>query len=182
MKEGDEWKTVFHTGYGLYEFLVMPFRLTNTPATFQDMMNHIFQNMIDLGLLAYIDDLLIYAKTKEENDRIVEEVIQRLRANRLAISVEKYAWKQPKVEFLGYIIGRERIKMSEEKVKGVLEWKSPTSLVETQAFLGFANFYWRFTLDYSRVAHPITELRKVMTTKDWKWMAETEQAFTELKN
>jgi hypothetical protein len=63
IREGDEWKTTFRTRYGLYEFMVMPFGLTNAPATFQDMMNHIFRDMIDLGLLAYMDDLLIYAKT-----------------------------------------------------------------------------------------------------------------------
>jgi hypothetical protein len=79
----------FRTRYGLYEFLVMPFGLTNAPATFQDMINHIFRDMLDLGLLAYIDHLLIYAKTVEEHDKIVKEVLQRLRANRLAISAEK---------------------------------------------------------------------------------------------
>jgi len=89
MKEGEEWKTTFHICYGLYEFLVMLFGLTNAPATFQDMMNHILRNMIDLGLLAYIDDLLIYTKTEEEHNTIVKEVLQRLRANRLAISPEK---------------------------------------------------------------------------------------------
>jgi hypothetical protein len=181
IKEGEEWKTAFRTRYGLYEFLVMPFGLTNAPATFQDMMNHIFRDMIDLGLLVYIDDLLIYAKTKEEHDGIVKEVLQRLRVNRLAISADKCAWRQSEVEFLGYVIGREGIKMSEEKVKGVLEWRSPASLVETQAFLGFANFYRRFIKDYSRVARPITELTK-KSAKDWKWTPEAEQAFTELKN
>jgi len=101
MKEGEEWKTTFRIRYGLYEFLVMPFGLTNVPATFQDMMNYIFRDMIDLGLLAYNDNLLIYAKTEEEHDTIVKEVLQRLRANRLAISLEKCAWKQKEVEFLG---------------------------------------------------------------------------------
>ena len=182
IKEGEEWKTTFHTRYGLYEFLVMPFGLTNVPATFQDMMNHIFRDMIDLGLLVYIDDRLIYAKTEEEHDTIVKEVLQRLQANRLAISPEKYAWKQKEVEFLGFVIGREGIKMAEEKMKAVLEWKSPTSLVETQSFLGFANFYRRFIKDFSRVAWPITELTKATITKDWKWTAEAEQAFSELKH
>jgi len=93
MKEGEEWKTAFRTRYGLYEFLVMPFGLTNAPATFQNMINHIFRDMLDLGLLAYIDDLLIYAETVEEHDKIVKEVLQRLRANRLAISAEKCSWR-----------------------------------------------------------------------------------------
>ena len=100
MKEGEEWKTAFRTRYGLYEFLVMPFGLTNTPATFQDMINHIFRDMLDLRLHVYIVDLLIYAETVEEHDKIVKEVLQRLRANRLAISAEKCSWRQPEVEYL----------------------------------------------------------------------------------
>jgi hypothetical protein len=76
IREGDEWKTSFHTRYSLYEFMVMPFGLTNASATFQDMINHIFRDMIDLGLLAYRDDLLIYAKTVEEHDDIIQEVLQ----------------------------------------------------------------------------------------------------------
>jgi len=103
IKEGDEWKTAFRTRYGLYKFLVMPFGLTNAPATFQDMMNHIFRDMIDLGLLAYKDDLLIYAKTVEEHDDIVREVLRRLQTNKLAVSPEKCVWRVSKVEFLGYI-------------------------------------------------------------------------------
>jgi hypothetical protein len=89
IKEGDEWKTAFRTRYGLYEFLVMPFGLSNAPATFQDMINHIFRDMIDLGLVAYIDDLLIYASTRAEHDKIVKEVLRRLTANKLAVSAEK---------------------------------------------------------------------------------------------
>jgi len=161
IKEGDEWKTAFRTGYGLYEFLVMPFRLSDTPTTFQDMMNHIFQDMLDLRLLAYMDDLLIYVKTVEEHDKIVQEVLQRLRENKLAMSPDKCIWRQTEVEFLGYLIGREGIKMSLEKVKVVLEWKSPSSLTEVQSFLGFANFYRRFIQDYSRVARLLMELTNV---------------------
>jgi hypothetical protein len=127
IREGDECETVFRTRYGLYEFMVMPFSLPNAPATFQDMMNHVFRDMIDLGLLVYMDDLLIYAKTKPEHDKIVREVLRRLQASGLAVSVEKCVWGVTEVEFLGYIIGRDRIKMSAEKVEAVLEWKSPSS-------------------------------------------------------
>jgi len=81
IREGDEWKTAFRTRYGLYEFQVMPFGLTNAPSTFQDMMNHVFSDMIDLGLLVYMDDFLIYTKTEEEHDQRVKEVLRRLREN-----------------------------------------------------------------------------------------------------
>jgi len=181
IKEGDEWKTAFRTRYGLYEFLVMPFELSNAPATFQDMMNHIFWDMLDLRLLAYMDDLLIYAKTVEEHNRIIQEVLRRLRENKLAVSPDKCVWRQTEVEFLGYLIGREGIKMSQEKVEAVLEWKSPSSLTEVQSFLGFANFYRRFIQDYSRVAHPLMELMKG-NAKDWRWTPEAELAFKELQN
>ena len=131
----------FRTRYGLFEFQVMPFGLTNTPSTFQDMMNHILSDLLDVGVLAYMDDILTYAKTEEEHDRLVKEVLGRLQAQGLAVSPEKCLWKAQEVEFLGYVIGRNGIAMSQEKVEAVLSWEEPKSLSETQSFLGFANFY-----------------------------------------
>jgi len=160
MREGDEWKTAFRTRYSLYEFQVMPFGLTNAPSTFQDRMNHVFSDLIDLGLLAYMDNILIYAKTLEEHDQMVHEVLTRLQANGLAVSPEKCVWQAQEVEFLGYLIGRNGIAMWQDKVEAVLSWKTPSSLTEMQSFLGFANFYQCFIKDYSRVARPLTELTK----------------------
>jgi hypothetical protein len=127
MREGDEWKTAFRTRYGLYEFQVMPFGLTNAPSTFQDMMNHVFSDMLDLGLIAYMDDILVYAKSEEEHDQLVREVLKRLQSNGLAVSPEKCVWKVQEVEFLGYVIGRNGIRMSTDKVQAILDWKSPSS-------------------------------------------------------
>jgi hypothetical protein len=158
----------------------MPFGLCNAPATFQDMIKHIFRDLLDQGLVAYIDDLLIYARTREQHDQIAMEVLKRLRDNRLAVSVEKCEWAKEEVQFLGYVIGREGIKMSQEKVEGILEWKSPKSLLEVQQFLGFANFCRRFIQDYSRIARPLTELTRG-DGKNWTWTKEAELAFTELK-
>jgi len=141
VREGDEWKTAFRTRYGLFKFQVMPFGLTNAPSTFQDMMNHIFSDMLDVGVLAYMDDILIYADTEKRHDNTVREVLRRLQKNGLAVSPEKCVWKTQEVEFLGYIIGQEGIKMSQEKVEAVLNWQRPNSLTEVQSFLGFANFY-----------------------------------------
>ena len=180
IREGDEWKTAFRTRYGLFEFNVMPFGLTNAPSTFQDMMNHVLSDVLDIGVLAYMDDILIYAKTTDEHDRLVREVLGRLQENGLAVSPEKCVWKAQEVEFLGYIIGKNGIKMSNEKVEAVLSWKTPESLTEVQSFLGFANFYRRFIQDYSRVARPLTELTK-KNGKEWSWTPEAKEAFQELK-
>jgi len=182
MKEGDEWKTAFRTRYGLFEFQVMPFGLTNAPSTFQDMMNHVLSDMLDEGVQAYIDDILVYADTEEGHDRTVKEVFKRLQNNGLAISPEKCVWKATEVEFLGYIIGRNGIRMWDDKVQAVLNWKTPGSLTGIQSFLGFANFYQRFILNYSRVARPLTELTKKESGKEWGWNQEVEAAFRELKN
>jgi hypothetical protein len=96
--------------------------------------------MIDLGLLVYMDDILVYAKRIGEHDGLVWDALQRLTDNKLAVELAKCVWRATEVEFLGYVIGRDGIKMSQEKVKAVLSWKSPTSLTEVQSFLGFANF------------------------------------------
>jgi len=129
----------------------MPFGLTNAPSTFQDMMNYVFSDLLEVGVLAYMDDILVYTKTEKEHDRLVKEVLERLQTNILAVSPEKCIWKTQEVEFLGYVIGRNGIVMSCDKVEAVLNWEEPRSVSETQSFLGFANFYRHFIKNYSRI-------------------------------
>jgi len=179
IREGNEWKTAFRTRYGLYEFQVMLFGLTNAPSTFQDMMNHVLSDLLDVGVLAYMDDILVYGKTENDHDRLVKEVLKRQQDKGLAVSPEKCVWKADEVEFLGYVIGRNRIQMSKDKMEAVLSWPQPTSLMETQSFLGFANFYRCFIQNYSQVARPLTELTK--KTEKWAWNGEAGKAFEELK-
>jgi len=157
----------------------MPFGLTNAPSTFQDMMNQVLSDLLDVGVLAYMDDILVYTNTREEHDHIIKEVLQRLQENGLAVSPEKYVWRAQEVEFLGYVIGRNGITMAKRKVEAVLDWKTPESLMEVQSFLGFANFYRRFIRNYSRVARPLTERTK--KTEKWSGNKEAEKAFQELK-
>jgi hypothetical protein len=180
IREGDEWKTAFRTRYDLYEFNVMPFGLTNTPATFQDIMNHIFSDMINLGLVIYMDNILVYAKRFEEHDDLIRRLLQRLTESKLAVEPAKCVWRSTEVEFLGYIISWDGITMSQKKVEVVLNWKYPSSLNEVQSFLGFAHFYWHFIRDYSRVARPLKELTK-RDAKVWKLTDEGAHAFDELK-
>jgi len=181
VKEGDELKTAFRARYGLFEFQVMPFGLTNAPSTFQ-VMNHVLSDMLDVGVLAYMDDILVYADTEEGHDRTVKEVLKRLQNNGLAVALEKCVWKATEVEFLGYIIGRNGIRMAEDKVQAELDWKTLESLMEVQLFLGFANFYRRFIQNYSRVTRPLTELTKKEVGKEWAWNQQAESAFQELKH
>ena len=122
IKEGDEWKTAFRCRYGLFEFTVMPFGLTNAPATFQDLMNHIFRDLLDHGVVVYLDDILIYAQSLEEHDKIVRKVLERLREHNLVLSLEKSVWEAYELEFLGFIISTRGIGMAEGKTDSVRTW------------------------------------------------------------
>ena len=122
IKEGDEWKAAFTTPEGLFEPTVMFFGLTNSPATFQAMMNELLRDLINTGKVAvFIDDVIVGTETEKGHDELVVEVIKRLEENDLYVKLEKCKWKVKEVEFLGVVIGPEGIKMEEGKVKGVLE-------------------------------------------------------------
>jgi hypothetical protein len=119
----------------------MPFGLSNTSAIFQNIMNHIFQDLLDLGLIVYVDNILIYAETEEEHDRIVTEVLKHLAANGQAILQDKCFWSTTQVDFLRYVISKDGIKMAQDKVQCIWDWECPRSLRDIQSFIGFANFY-----------------------------------------
>ena len=153
IREGDEWKAAFRTNRGLFEPLVMFFGLTNSPATFQTMMNDIFADLVREGrVCVYLDDILIYTETQEEHRRTLREVLQRLRTHQLYLRPEKCEFEQTRIEYLGLIISFGHTEMDPVKITGVAEWPVPTCKKEVQAFLGFANFYRRFIRDFSKVA------------------------------
>ena len=177
--EGDEWKTAFRTRYGSFEWLVMPFGLTNAPAAFQRFMNDIFSDMLDVSVIVYLDDILIYSDNPAEHRRHVKEVLRRLRANGLYAAEKKCFFHQDKVEFLGFILSPEGLSMDEAKVKVIQDWPEPRKVKDVQSFLGFANFYRRFIQDYSKITVPLTRLTRKGTP--WAWTEPCQQAFDELK-
>jgi hypothetical protein len=132
IKSGDEWKMALKTWYRLYEYTIMPFQLSNTAATFQNIMNYIFRDLLDLGLIIYLDDILIDAKTEEEHDPIVTEVLKHLTENGLAISQDKYFWSTTCVDFLGYVISKDGIEIAQDKVQCIQDWECPRSLRDIQ--------------------------------------------------
>ena len=158
----------------------MFFGLTNSPATFQAMMNELLRDLINTGkVMVFIDDVIVGTDTEEGYDELVAEVVKRLEENDLYVKPEKCKWKVKKVEFLGVIIGPEGIKMEEGKVKGVLEWPTPKCVKDIQKFLGLANYYRRFIKDFVSIARPLHDL--VKKDKKWDWAEKQEKAFRELK-
>ena len=130
-------------------------------------MEDLFYDMLDEGVVIYLDDILIYAENMAEYQRLVKEVLKRLDKAGLSINAKKSHWHSSKVEFLGYIISKDGITMSTEKVQAVKDWPTPKTVKNIQEFLGFANFYRRFIENFAKVAQPLTELTKDKTP--WVW-------------
>src|ERR1043165_6439754 len=150
IKEGDEWKAAFATNRGLFEPRVMFFGMTNSPATFQGLMNVIFSDLIAQGKVAvYLDDILVFTATLEEHRRIVQEVLDLLRRNDLYLRPEKCEFERTTIEYLGLVISEGRIAMDPVKVKAVKSWPIPRNVRDFRAFLGFANFYRRFVKNFA---------------------------------
>jgi len=180
IKERDEWKKAFTTHIGSFEPTVIFFRITNSPATFQAMMNEILRDLINKGkVAAFVNNVLVGTETEEGHNEIVEEILRRLEKNDLYIKPEKCVWKTRKIGFLGVVIGPDGIEMEAEKVDGVLSWSQPKNIKDVRKFLGLANYYRRFIKDFAQVARPMN----VLTRKDkkWRWEEMQQKAFDELK-
>jgi len=179
MAEGEEWKTAFRMRYGLFESLVMPFDVSNSPADFQGFINETLVSFLDHFTFTYLDDILIYLDTMEEHTQHIHHVLERLTNASLHLKLEKYEFHKTEVKYLGLISGEDGIKMDPSKVETVKAWPPPENLRDVQAFLGFVNFYCRFVKGYSKVVEPLTWL----TRKGQLFMWETRQqeSFDRLK-
>lgn len=181
IKEGDEWKAAFRTNRGLFEPLVMFFGLTNSPATFQTMMNDLFKDLIDEGVvIVYIDDILIFTEDMTLHREVVRKVLDILKQNKLYLKAEKCEFEKTKVEYLGLIISQGQIEMDPVKIEGVSKWPTPSNVTEVQSFLGFTNFYRRFIRDFAGIAKPLHELARKDTP--WTWTQRQQEAFDSLKH
>ena len=158
IREGDEWKTAFRTRYGHFEYLVLPFGLTNAPATFQAYINRALARLVDVTCIVYLDDILIYSGDPAAHRQHVIEVLKRLRQHGLYAKLSKCKFSVTNVEFLGYVLGPDGVAMECSRVDSIMEWPEPTSYREVQVFLGFANFYRRFIAKYSKIASPLTAM------------------------
>ena len=134
VKAGDEWKTAFKTRYSLHEYIVMPFGLTNAPSVFQRYINEVLKDYTGRGVVGYIDDILVYSKMEEDLVSLTKKVLKKLLDNSLCINPKKCVFHAREVEFMGYTIGQNIVKMSENKVKHILEWEAPRSVHDVQQF------------------------------------------------
>ncbi|KAF8750842.1 hypothetical protein RHS01_09084 [Rhizoctonia solani] len=180
VKEGNEWKTAFRTKYGLYESLVMTFGLTNAPTAFQHFMNKLFKDLLDICVIIYLDDILIYSKTNVDHTQHIHKVLHHLMDNQLFCKASKCTFHITLVEYLGIIVSDKGFSLDKLKIQAVQEWPVPTKVKEVQSFLGFANFLQQFVANFSHMARPLHNLVKKDTP--WKWSTAEQEAFQGLKD
>jgi hypothetical protein len=180
IRPSDISKTAFSTRYGLYEYLVMSFGLTNALAYFMYLMNSVFMQELDKFVVVFIDDILIYSKTSEDHAKHLHIILQQLRDHRLYAKLSKCEFWLDTVKFLGHTISGDGISVDPSKVQEVMDWKPPTSVHQIHSFLGLAGYYRRFIPDFSRIAKPMTELLK--KSVKFSWDQKCEDAFHTLRD
>lgn len=178
MKEGDEWKTAFKTKHGLYEWLVMPFGLSNAPSTFMRLMTHVLRPFMGRFVVVYFDDILIYSRSPVEHVEHLRAVFRTLRSEKLYGNLKKCEFFQPSVVFLGFVVSAEGIKMDTSKVDAIKEWPVPRSFHDIRSFHGLASFYRRFIKGFSSIAAPLTECLK---GDKFEWTSAAQTSFERLK-
>jgi hypothetical protein len=172
-------KTAFITKYGLYEFTVMSFGLTNAPAFFMNLMNSVFLDYLDKFVVVFIDDILIYSQSEEEHADHLRMVLQRLREHQLYAKLSKCEFRISEVLFLGHIINKEGLAVDLKKVADILNWKAPIDARGIKSFIGMTGYYRRFIEGFSKIAKTMTAL--LGNKVEFKWTQKCQEAFEALK-
>lgn len=159
IKEEDISKTAFITWFRHYEFVVVPFGLTNALVVFISLMNGVFKKYLDQFVQVFLDDILLYSKNEKENEKNLRVVLTCLRESQLYGKLSKCSFFQKKAHYLGCIISREGILVDPEKAKATMDWPVLRNAHEVHSFMGIARYYHRFVEWFSRIAKPITTLQ-----------------------
>ncbi|MBW0569025.1 hypothetical protein O181_108740 [Austropuccinia psidii MF-1] len=160
IKQGNEPLTALRTKYGSYKYLVMPFGLTNATASFQNLVNNIFADLLDIFVVVFSDDIMVFSSSEEEHVKHVASVLQRLRDNNVFAKASKCVFYASSVDYLGYVVSGNGLNMESSKVQQILNWPQLKNVKALQCFLGFANFYHFFIKNYSKKITALTSLIK----------------------
>jgi hypothetical protein len=180
IKGEDIHKTAFQTRYGHYDFVVVPFGLTNAPATFMCLINNVLNKFLDKYVLVFIDDILIYSNNREEHEGHLRLVLQVLREHQLYAKFNKCDFFQKQIHYLGHVMFEERVVVDPDKIMSIMEWPTPKDVSDIRSFMGLAGYYRIFIKGFSKIGCPITTLQK--KGKKFLWKKQCEERFQTLKH
>jgi hypothetical protein len=160
MREGDEWKTTFKTNEGLYKWLVIPFGLKNASSTFMRLMNEVLREFIGKFVVVYLDDILIFSKTRAEHLKHLAIVMRKLQQEKLLINMKKSSFMKTELLYLGFFILANELKMDPSKVEVIKNWPSPRNVFEVRSFHGLASFYRKFIRNFSEISATMMDTMK----------------------
>nr|XP_009771985.1 PREDICTED: uncharacterized protein LOC104222450 [Nicotiana sylvestris] len=179
VKEVDIPKITFRTRYGHFGFLIMSLGLANAPSAFMDLMNMVFKPYLDLFVIAFIDDILIYSRRKTDRAEHLRIVLQTLQDHKLCAKFSKCEFWLKSVAILGHVISGEGVQVDFQKIEAVKNWPRPTSVSDIRSFLGLAGYYMRFIEGFSSISSPLTRLTQKKVK--FQWSDACEKSFEELK-
>ena len=179
LAEDDRYKTAFTCEFGLFEYNVKPFGVTNGPATFQRLMDQVLKGLLGKICYVYLDDIIIFSPDFDTHEINLRQVLDRLEKAGLTANISKCKLGLTSITFLGHIVSEHGLATDPEKVKSVVEYPTPTNVKAIERFIGMATWYHKFIPKFSQIAAPLNALHR----KDakWEWSAETDQAFQNLK-
>jgi hypothetical protein len=151
IKDEDIHKTTFRTRYGHYEFVVVPFGLTNAPTTFMCLMNSVLNKYLDKFVLVFVDDILVYSKNREEHEEHLRMVLQVLREHQLYAKFNKCDFFKKEIQYLGHVISVEGVTVDPAKIKEIMDWPTPRNVTEVRSFMGLDGYYRRFIKGFSKI-------------------------------
>jgi deoxyuridine 5'-triphosphate nucleotidohydrolase len=179
MSENDKAKTAFITKYGTYQFEVMPFGLSNAPATFQRLMDQVYTGLLWVSVFVYLDDTQVFSKTFEQHLVNLQVAFDRLRTAGLKIKLSKCEFGKRELTFLGFRTGKDGLRVDPDKIDKIVTCPPPQNVGEIRCFLGLASYYRRFVPNFAAISEPIRRLLK--KNEPFQWTDQQQQAFDTLK-
>jgi len=175
IKEEDIYKKTFRTRYGHYEFVVVPFGLNSSPATFMCLINNVLLLYLDKFVTVFIDDILVYSKNEEDLARNLAAMLRLFREHQLHAKLSKCSFFQIEVHYLGHVVSKEGTAVDPEKIRAIMEWVSPKNVDKVRSFMGLSGYYRRFIRNFSQITYPIISLQR--KGKKFEWTEECEASF-----
>lgn len=181
IKECDEWKIAFKTTESIYEWLVMPFGLSNSLGIFMRLMNEVMKDFISKFVMVYLDDILIFSKDRVAHLSHLDSVLKRLYDEKITMNLEKCEFVKKELVYLGFVLSQGNLKMDPRKVEAIVNWPTPKSATDVRSFHGLAQYYRKFIRHFSAICAPMLDTIRGGMKAKFQWNEAENKGFETLR-